>query len=38
MGNNSRSIKKKKIKKLCLTLRFVTDNISSVELLLRHNE
>ena len=27
-----------KIKKLCLTSRFETDNISSVELLLRHNE
>ena len=27
-----------KIKKLCLTPRFETDNISSVELLLRHNE
>ena len=25
------------IKKLCLTSRFETDNISSVELLLRHN-
>ena len=31
-------IKKIKIKKLCLTSRFETDNISSVELLLRHNE
>ena len=27
-----------KIKKLCLTSRFETDNISSVELLLRHNK
>ena len=27
-----------KIKKLCLTSRFDIDNISSVELLLRHNE
>ena len=27
-----------KIKKLCLTSRFETDNINSVELLLRHNE
>ena len=26
-----------KIKKICLTSRFETDNISSVELLLRHN-
>ena len=30
--------KEDKIKKLCLTSRFETDNISSVELLLRHNE
>ena len=30
--------KDKKIKKLCLTSRFETDNISSVELLLRHNK
>ena len=29
---------KDKIKKLCLTSRFETDNISSVELLLRHNK
>ena len=28
----------KKIKKLCLTSRFETDNISSVELLLRQNK
>ena len=27
-----------KIKKLCLTSRFETDSISSLELLLRHNE
>ena len=32
------SHRKIKIKKLCLTSRFETDNISSVELLLRHNE
>ena len=31
-------IKNKKIKKLCLTSRFQTVNISSVELLLRHNK
>ena len=30
--------KKIKIKKLCLTSRFETNNVSSVELLLRHNE
>ena len=32
------TVLKIKIKKLCLTSRFETDNISSVELLLRHNE
>ena len=37
-GSKGQTSLKIKIKKLCLTLRFETDNITSVELLLRHNE